>query len=304
MVDDTARVARQEQRQAWATRLAGENNAENVYLFFTNPTAILGLVIVIVWVVIALFAYQIAPYPEHTTGATNLGERLQPPGGAFLFGTDHLGRDVFSRVVVGSRTSIGSGLIPIVVSLLIGVPLGAVAGFFGGATEAAIMRVTDMFLSLPRLVLAIAIGAALGPSLENAMLALIAVWWPYYTRIIHGQTLSLKQEMFVEAARGLGLSKWQIIRRHILPNAATTIIVLFTMDLGFGILAMASLGFVGVGAQSPSPEWGLAVSIGRAYMPDWWWVSFFPGLAIFSIVLAFNLLGDGLRDALDPRGRR
>jgi peptide/nickel transport system permease protein len=136
------------------------------------------------------------------------------------------------------------------------------------------------------------------------MLALIVVWWPSYTRIIHGQTLALKQQTFVEAARGLGLTNWQIIRHHILPNSTSTLIVLFTMDLGFGILTMASLGFVGVGAQAPSPEWGLAVSINRAHMPDWWWTTFFPGLAIFSIVMAFNLVGDGLRDALDPRARR
>lgn len=291
-------------RRHWTARFASPNSEETFYLFFTNPTAIVALVIVVVWFVIAIFADRIAPYPSHATGSTNLSDRFLPPSGQYWFGTDGLGRDVLSRVIMGSRVSITSGLIPIAVAVLIGVPLGALAGFFGGWLETLIMRLADLLLSLPNLVLAIAIGAVLGPSLENAMLALIAVWWPSFARVIHGQTLALKEQAFVQAARGLGLSNWQIIRQHILPNCSSTLIVMFTMDLGFGILTMASLGFVGVGAQPPSPEWGLAVSIGRANMPNWWWTSFFPGLAIFTIVLAFNLLGDAIRDALDPRKRR
>jgi peptide/nickel transport system permease protein len=297
-------LSAEQPRYRWIRTLVGESHEESFYLFVTNINAMGGLVIIILWILVAIFAYEIAPYPDHATGATSLGERLLPPSRDFLFGTDGLGRDVFSRVIIGARTSITSGLIPIVVALLLGTPLGAMAGFFEGKLETVIMRSADMLLALPSLVLAIAIGAVLGPSLQNAMLALIVVWWPSYTRIIHGQTLALKQQTFVEAARGLGLTNWQIIRHHILPNSTSTLIVLFTMDLGFGILTMASLGFVGVGAQAPSPEWGLAVSINRAHMPDWWWTTFFPGLAIFSIVMAFNLVGDGLRDALDPRARR
>lgn len=287
----------------WLTRIANEEYQESVYIFLTNPVALSGLALVIAWVVIAVFAYRIAPYPAHAWVETNLAQRLQPPSAEHLFGTDHLGRDIFSRVIIGSRTSIASGLVPILVSLVIGVPMGAIAGFFGGWLETLIMRTADVLLSLPRLVLAIAVTAVLGPSLQNAMLAMIVVWWPYYTRVIHGQTLALKEALFVEAARGLGVSNWKTVRRHILPNCASTIIVMFTMDLGFGILTMAGLSFVGVGAQAPNPEWGLAVSIGRTYMPDWWWMTFFPGLAIFSIVMAFNVIGDGLRDALDPRTR-
>ena len=292
-----------ERRLSWLTRFVPENYQENFYVFFTNPVAIAGLVTVIAWVVIAIFDYRIAPYPGHAWVQTSLAERLQPPSLEHLCGTDHLGRDVFSMVVMGSRITIASGIIPILTSLLIGVPLGAIAGFFGGNVETLIMRTTDVLLSLPTLVLAIAVCAVLGPSLQNAMLAMMVVWWPYYTRIIHGQTLALKEVMFVEAARGLGVSNWGIVQQHILPNCTSTIIVMFTMDLGFGILTMASLGFIGVGAQPPSPEWGLAVSIGRTYMPDWWWMTFFPGLAIMSVVMAFNLLGNGLRDALDPRRR-
>jgi len=291
-------------RRKWILWFVPERHEETFYLLFRNPVAIAGLVIVIAWIVVAVFAYRIATFPEDATGTTRLERRFQPPSLAHPFGTDGLGRDVFSRVTVGSRVSITSGLVPILISLLIGVPLGAVAGFWGGRLEVLIMRTADLLLSLPNLVLAIAIGAVLGPSLQNAMLAVIVVWWPTYTRVIHGQTLTLKQQNFVEAARGMGLSDWGIVWQHILPNCSSTLIVMFTMDLGFGILTMASLGFVGVGAQPPSAEWGLAVSIGRANLPTWWWTSFFPGLAIFSIVMAFNMLGDALRDALDPRRRR
>ena len=165
------------------------------------------------------------------------------------------------------------------------------------------MRSADIFLSMPTLLLAIAITAALGRSLVNAMLAIISVWWPYYARITYGLTLSIKERTFVEAAHGLGASRWRIIREHILPNSASSIIVMFTMDLGFGILTMSSLSFVGMGAQPPSPEWGLNISIGRAYMPEDWWTTFFPGMVIFMVVLGYNLIGDGLRDALDPHTR-
>lgn len=282
-------------------RLWWRDNGESVHAFVRNPNAIIGLMVIVGWCVVAVFAQHVAPFPEHAGGRTELGRRLAAPSAERLFGTDHLGRDILSMVIMGSRVSITSGLIPIAIAALAGIPLGAIAGFYGGWIETVIMRLMDVLLSLPRLVLAIAFGAVLGPSLRNAMLALIIVSIPYYTRVIHAQTLGLKEEAFVEAARGLGVSKRRIVAKHILPNAASTIIVMFTMDLGFGILTMASLGFVGVGAQPPSPEWGLGVSIGRAYMPDWWWVSFFPGLAIFSIVMAFNLVGDGLRDSLDPR---
>ena len=280
-----------------------ESTQEKIYIFFSHPLSVLGLVLVLTWVLVAIFAPIIATHPEDAGPTIHLMARLQPPSGEHYFGTDHLGRDIFSRVVIGSRISILSGFIPILLALCIGVPLGAIAGFFGGKSETVIMRSADIFLSMPTLLLAIAITAALGRSLVNAMLAIISVWWPYYARITYGLTLSLKERTFVEAAHGLGASRWRIIREHILPNSASSIIVMFTMDLGFGILTMSSLSFVGMGAQPPSPEWGLNISIGRAYMPEDWWLTFFPGMAIFMVVLGYNLIGDGLRDALDPHTR-
>jgi len=288
-----------------ASRLRpSESQREFFSLLLKNPVTVAALILLFVIGVVAVFAHQIAPYPEDATGATNLSERLQGPSWAHPFGTDQLGRDVFSRVLIGAQTSLTSGMIPILVSAAIGLPAGAIAGYYGGWIDSAIMRVTDVLISLPRLVLAIAIGAALGPSLENAMLALIIVWTPFYVRMIYGQAKSLRQEVYVEAARALGVPSWKIILRHILPNCASTMIVVFTMDLGFGILTMASLGFVGVGAQPPSPEWGAAVAEGRSAMPDWWWISVFPGAAICLVVVIFNVLGEGLRDALDPHARK
>lgn len=280
-----------------------EDNQEKIVIFFRNPLSIIGLTLVLCWVLVAVFALRMAPYPEDAGGVVHLGIRMQSPSAEHWFGTDDMGHDILSRVIIGSRISIRAGLIPIVLSLIIGVPAGGAAGYYGGKLETLIMRGADIFLAMPRLILAIAICAALGSSLDNAILAVASVWWPYYARIIYGQTLSLKESVFIEAARGMGASNWRIIREHILPNCVSSIIVMFTMDLGFGILTMASLSFIGMGAQPPSPEWGLAISIGRQYMPDKWWLTFFPGMAIFTIVLGFNLIGDGLRDALDPRTR-
>jgi peptide/nickel transport system permease protein len=197
-----------------------------------------------------------------------------------------------------------AGIVPIILSLAFGVPLGALAGMYRGKTEGFIMRTADTLLAMPQLLLAIAIAAALGPSLPNAMLAVAIVRWPNYTRLIHGQTLSLKEREFIDAARALGVSRGKIILRHILPNTLSSVIVTFTTDLGFGILTMAGLSFVGMGAQPPTPEWGLAINEGRIYMPRFWWLAVFPGLAIFTLVLGCNLIGDGLRDAFDPRRRR
>lgn len=280
-----------------------EESQEKIAIFFGNPLSILGLALVLFWIFVAIFATSLAPYPQEGGAVVNLLNRLKPPSPEHLGGTDHLGRDVLSRVILGSRISITAGIVPIFLSLLIGVPLGAVAGYYGGKIDMVIMRGADIFLAMPRLILAIAITAALGRSLVNAMLAIAIVSWPYYARVIYGQALSLKERVFVEAARGLGASKWKIIWDHILPNSVSTIIVMFTTDLGFGILTMASLSFVGMGAQPPSPEWGLNISIGRAFMPEKWWITFFPGMGIFTLVLGFNLIGDGLRDALDPRTR-
>jgi peptide/nickel transport system permease protein len=228
-------------------------------------------------------------------------DALQPPSWSHPFGTDDLGADVFSRVVFGARYSLAVGLAVVGLAALIGVPLGAISGFFGGWVNQVIMRITDIFLTIPGIVLALAIGAALGAGLLNATIALALVWWPGFCRLVQGQVLALKQQTFVDAARVVGTPERRIVFRHVLPNTMTPVLVKISMDIGFAILSAAGLSFIGVGAQPPTPEWGAMVSLGRLYMPDWWWVATFPGLAIFLAVFAFNMLGDGMRDALDPR---
>jgi peptide/nickel transport system permease protein len=189
------------------------------------------------------------------------------------------------------------------IAALIGVPLGALAGYFGGYVNQIIMRITDIFLTIPGIVLALAIGAALGPGLFNATIALALVWWPGFCRLVQGQVLALRQQVFVDAARVVGAPEQRIVFRHVLPNTLTPVLVKISMDIGFAMLSAAGLSFIGIGAQPPTPEWGAMVSLGRLYMPDWWWVATFPGLAIFLAVFAFNMLGDGMRDALDPRAQ-
>jgi peptide/nickel transport system permease protein len=206
-------------------------------------------------------------------------------------------------VLVGARVSLEIGLIITIVGALIGIPLGVVAGYARGFAGEAIMRVTDMFLSVPSLILALAVVGALGPGLLKATLAISLVWWPGYVRLVHGKTLALSQEVYVEAARAVGTGRARIVFAHILPNCVSPIIVKASMDMGTAILTAASLGFIGLGAQPPFPEWGAMISYGRNYLPAWWWYSAFPGLFIYLTVLGFNLLGDGLRDILDPKSR-
>jgi peptide/nickel transport system permease protein len=225
------------------------------------------------------------------------------PSLAHPFGTDEMGRDLLVRILWGTSISLQIGMLVVATAMGIGVPLGAIAGFFGGRIDDVIMRLTDLFLAFPSILLALAVAAALGPSITNAMVAIAITWWPWYTRIVRGMTLSLKEEKFVEAARSLGASKARLIFKHILPNCITPVIVNGTLDIGYAILATAALSFLGVGAQPPLPEWGLMVSTGRIYMPTRWWLSTFPGLAILVTVLGFNLVGDAIRDVMDPRLR-
>lgn len=275
----------------------------HVRTFSRNTSAVLGFVIVAVFLIVAAIGPWIVPFPDHATGDINLDQKLQPPDATHWFGTDEVGNDVFTRVVLGTRVTLQIALIVTGVAMLIGVPLGMIAGFVGGVVQEAIMRVTDVFLSVPGLVLAIAIVGALGPGIVNAMLALSLVWWPGYVRLVQAKTLSLRNEVYVEAARSMGAGRLRIVFVHILPNCTSPIIVKASMDMGMAILGAASLGFLGLGAQPPFPEWGAMISVARTYLPDWWWYSFFPGLAISITVLGFNLLGDGLRDVLDPRHR-
>jgi peptide/nickel transport system permease protein len=290
----------------WRREHAGalENARRQVRRFRRNRLAVVGLGIVLALVAISALAPVIAPYPDDASGAVHTDVALQGPSRDHPFGTDDLGGDVFSRVVYGGRYSLSVGLGVVAIAVAIGVPLGAIAGYFGGFANELIMRTTDVFLTIPGIVLALAIAAALGPGLRNAMIALALVWWPGFCRLAQGQVLALREQTFVEAANVVGAGQGRIILRHILPNTMTPVMVKVSMDVGFAILSAAGLSFIGIGAQPPTPEWGAMVSLGRQFLPDWWWYATFPGLAIFLAVFAFNMLGDGLRDALDPRGQR
>jgi peptide/nickel transport system permease protein len=272
-------------------------------LFARSASSVAGLAIVLLFLLVAAVGPWIVPFPEDARGAVHLERKLQAPSAVHWFGTDEVGNDVYTRVVLGARVSLQIGLIITALAALVGVPLGIVAGYLGGALGELIMRVTDLFLSVPALVLALAVVGALGPGILNAMLAVALVWWPGYVRLLQGKTLALKQETYVEAARAVGTGRLRIVFVHILPNCVSPIVVKASMDMGTAILTAASLGFIGLGAQPPYPEWGAMISYGRNYLPTWWWYSAFPGLAIYLTVLGFNLLGDGLRDVLDPKSR-
>lgn len=272
-----------------------------LYVLRRNASAVFGAFIVASFVFLAIFGPYIAPYDPYET---DIIHRFEPPSPSHPLGTDKLGRDVLSRLLHGARYSAKAGIVVLAVSVPIGVILGGIAGLFGGWIDEIIMRVTDIFLAFPGLILAMAFSAALGPSLENAMLALTLVWWPLYTRLVRGQALSVRESAYVEAARSRGASRLYIVFKHILPNCLTPILVTFTLDMGAVILSCASLSFLGFGAQPPLPEWGRMVSDGRIYLFQAWWAPMFPGLAIALVVLGFNLLGDGIRDALDPKLRR
>ncbi|BBK38277.1 cytochrome c550 [Allostella sp. ATCC 35155] len=274
------------------------------WLIGRSFASMLGLVLVAGIVGLALLGPWIVPYPEHVIGQVNLGDKLKPPSMANWFGTDEVGNDILTRIIVGARLSLLVGVGITFAAAAIGVPLGILAGTAGGRLRETIMRFTDLFLSVPGLVLAIALVAALGPGIGNAMIALILVWWPGYVRLSESKALAIREEPYIEAARVSGASRFRILWRHVLPNAISPLIVKMSMDIGQAILAVASLGFIGLGAKPPTPEWGAMISIARGYLPDYWWYAVFPGLFIYLSVLGFNLLGDGLRDILDPRSHR
>ncbi len=274
-----------------------------VYTLSRSPLSVVGFSLVALFLTIALIGPLITTHPEDIRGTIHIDRKLSAPSAAHPFGTDEVGRDIYSQVIMGTRLSLQIGLIIIFVAMGIGIPLGMAAGYLGGWVGEVIMRVTDIFLSVPGLLLALAIVGALGPGIKNAMIALSLVWWPGYIRLVQGKTLSLREESFVEAARSLGASRFRLLFFHILPNCTSPILVKASMDMGMAILFAANLGFIGVGAQPPEPEWGAMISAGRNYLPDHWWLATFPGLAILITVLGFNLLGDGLRDVLDPQSR-
>jgi len=269
--------------------------------FLRDRLAVLGCIIIIIFILVAIFAPYLAP----TTAIfdVHLSERLQPPSSEHIFGTDSQGRDIFSRVIYGTRITMLIAVIAVGASLLIGIPLGLIAGYFSGWLSGIIQRVSDIFLSIPQLILAIAIASALEPSINTVILALSITYWPWFSRLVYAQTRSLRALTFVEATKALGASNTRIIFLHVLPNVLTPIIIRSTIGMGYTILTAAALGFLGVGAQVPSPEWGLALAEAREFLPKAWWFALFPGLAIFTVVMAFNMFGDGLRDVIDPRLR-
>ncbi|MCM3078314.1 MULTISPECIES: ABC transporter permease [Brevibacillus] len=262
-----------------------------------NKTAMLGAMILILFTIGCASAPLIAPHP---IDQMNFKDRLMGPGAAHLLGTDDFGRDIFSRLLYGGRISLLTGLITVTVASLIGVTLGIIAGYYR-KVELYIMQVMDIMLALPALLLAIAIIAVLGPGLTNAMIAIVIAVIPSYVRVVRASVLSIREKEYIEAVKALGIRDIVILTKHILPNILSPIIVLMTLQFGTSILAAAALSFLGLGAQPPIPEWGAMVYVGKAFLGQAWWMSIFPGLAIMLVVLGFNLLGDGLRDALDPK---
>ncbi len=265
-----------------------------------NPLALLGLTLFLLWVALSVLAPVVAPYGPLEQ---HIVDRLQGPSGTYWFGTDQLGRDNFSRVLYGGRLSLPAGLAVVVLAGLIGTALGAVAGFVGGWVDELLMRLTEVFMAFPTIILAMAIAAALGPSLLNAVFAMVVVWWPNYARVVRALVLTVRNNEYVDAARALGAHDARILWRTVLPNCIAPVLVLATLDLGNAILIFAGLSFLGLGPEPSTPEWGRMVADGIQYF-DQWWVAAFPGFAIFTVVIAFNFIGDGLGDSLDPRIRK
>lgn len=266
-----------------------------------NPLAFFGALLLLSVGLGALLAPILAPYSPYAVQTT---VRLEPPSRIHLFGTDDLGRDLFSRVLFGARVSLYASLVIIGVSLTVGTAVGTIGALVGGRLDDMLMRLTDSFLAFPYLIFAMLVAAVLGPSLPNSMLAIAVTWWPWYARLARGQVLSVKGELYIEAARAIGVGGRGLFFRYFLRNALSPLIVQATLDVGYAILLTSSLSFIGLGAQPPTPEWGAMVSAGRVYLLSYWWVPIFPGLAIFITVLGFNLIGDSIRDFADPRTKR
>src|SRR5881628_1627375 len=283
-------------------RARSERLSSAAYFLRRNPRMVIGGLIVIAWLLAALFAPFVAPYDPIKV---NVIEALQPPNPQHWFGTDDLGRDVLSRVIWGSRVSLSVGLISVSIGLLVGTSVGLAAGYLGGKFDLFVMRGIDALLAFPALILAIGITSALGPQIQNAMIAIGIVAIPGYARLTRGQVLAVRAREFIVAARTIGAPPLRIVMRHVFPNVMNALIVQATLSTAFAILAEAALSFLGLGTQPPDPSWGQDINYSQRYLPNLqWWMSVAPGLAIFSAVFAFNFLGDALRDALDPRLRR
>jgi peptide/nickel transport system permease protein len=274
------------------------------FRFRQSGLSMLGAALVLAVLVIAVIGPWIAPFPEHVAGGVDTANRFHPPSLAHPFGTNELGQDVLSLVLAGTRVSVLAGLGVVLIGSVVGTLVGAVAGFVGGWADEVLMRVADLKLVVPGLILAMAVAAALGPGLFNMVIAIALSWWPGYARLVRGEVIARKEEVYVTAARAIGASPARVLFRHVLPNIVSPIVVKMSLDMGFAILTVASLGFIGIGVRPPTPEWGTLLSVSRSYMPDFWWTAVFPGLAMFVAIFGFNLLGDGLRDVLDPKARR
>ncbi len=268
--------------------------------FFLNPLSLLGVLFIVLLILTGVLAPVLAPYDPVEISPDR---RLAPPSSANWLGTDEVGRDILSRVIHGARISLEIGVTIVFFAAVIGLVIGLVSGFFGGVLDQTLMRFTDMFMSFPTLILAIAMTAALGPSLFNAVLAMIIVWWPIYARLIRGEVLAVKEKEYIRAIRALGARPFKIIFFHVLPNTIDVVVIRASIDFGNAVMFCAALSFIGLGAQPPQPEWGAMVTTGRDYLRDAWWLVTFPGLAIFLTVMGFNLFGDSLRDFLDPKLR-
>ncbi|UDB46958.1 ABC transporter permease [Bacillus safensis] len=274
---------------------------ESMKQFFQHKLAVIGSVIVFLFLILAIFAPLIAPYGINEQ---SLGERFSAPSAAHWFGTDDFGRDIFSRVVHGARISLWVGFFSVLGSVILGTLLGLIAGYGGRVLDAVISRLFDILLAFPSILLAIAIVSILGPSLQNALIAIAIINVPTFGRLVRSKVLSIKQEEYVLAAKAVGMSHRRIVLRHILPNSMVPVIVQATLAIGTAIIEAAALGFLGLGAQAPSPEWGKMLADARPYLVQAPWTLFFPGIAIMLTVLGFNLMGDGLRDTLDPKMKK
>ena len=268
-----------------------------------DRVALLGVILIMALIIAAIAAPVFSTFPEDVA-EFHPKNRLLAPDGTFWFGTDRMGSDVYSRILFGARITITIAVVAIGASVLIGVPVGLIAGYYRGWFSEMLMRISDIFLAVPQIVLAIAIAQTLGPTIENVILALSVTYWPFWARLVYAETRSMQNEVFVEASIALGASPWRVMILHILPNISSSIIVRTTIGMGGTILTAATLGFLGLGAPAPSPEWGRMIAESREFLPEAWWYATAPGIAIFLVVMGFNLLGDGLRDILDPRIRR
>jgi peptide/nickel transport system permease protein len=278
---------------AWGSRYRAWLNLKG------NPLGMVGLAVILLFILMAIFAPLLA---THNPAVQDLGNRLAAPGAAHWLGTDELGRDIYSRILFGARVTLGMVIAVVVLVAPIGLAVGCVAGYFGGIVDTALMRLTDIFLAFPRLVLALAFVAALKPGVESAVLAIALTAWPPYARMARAETLTVRGSDFIAAYRLTGGSAWRIIFRHIAPLCMPSLIVRVTLDMSSIILTAATLGFLGMGAQPPSPEWGAMIATAKRFIFEQWWVPMIPAIAILLVSLAFNFLGDALRDVLDPKG--